>query len=390
MTSTVDLSFLRDRGVRQRLLIGALAGAVLGGAYGLLAPRWYLSTLTVVPAKAPASGGLLSLMGGELAGISSSIAGVGGGGADMNRIAAVLQSAAVTDGVIARFALASRYDEKTQEATRERVWQHCSVRTLPKPGLVQLTCEDRDPKFAQEMVGYFAELGNLVFARVSVGSASEEVRYLERRVVELRRQADEAATRMREYQEKHQIVDLESQARAVVSSVAGLQAQRIAKQMELEYARSFSAADEAGSRQLESQLSVVNEQLRDMEEPRETTSPRRKASASDRGPGMFPAALAVPKLRAEFEQLFRDRRVAEASLVFALDRLEGAKASEARNVSTFQVLDPATVPTRKSRPRGSETTVLGFLLGGTAAIAFEWWRARRSRTQPDPRNRATE
>ena len=62
-------------------------------------------------------------------------------------------------------------------------------------------------------------------------------------MAELRRQADEAAARMREFQEKHQIVDLDSQARAVVTSVAAVNAQRIAKQMELDYARTFSSAD---------------------------------------------------------------------------------------------------------------------------------------------------
>jgi len=115
----------------------------------------------------------------------------------------------------------------------------------------------------------------------------------------------------------------------------------------------------------------VDDMLRDLEEPR-VASPKGKT-------GMFPPALAVPKLRAEFEKLYRDRKVAEATLLFALERLEGAKASEARDVSTFQVLDPPTLPTRKSRPRTLETALFGALLGLAAMLPVEWWRSRRSR-----------
>jgi capsule polysaccharide export protein KpsE/RkpR len=376
-TPYVDLSFLNRPRVRRSVALGAAAGAALGILYWAVAPRWYQSTLTVVPAKAPATGGLANLLGGDLGGLAASVGGLGGATPDNSRIAAVLQSTAVTDEIIARYDLKNRYSDRTQEAARESLWDHCGVKTLPKPNLVQLWCEDRDPKFAQEMVASFAEIGNRVFSRISVGSASEEARYLDLRVADLRRQADDAATRMREFQEKHQIVDLESQARAVVTSVASVNAQKVTKKMELDYARRFSSADEAGTLRLRSQLSVLDDQLRDLEEPRGADGAVGTGGSEGRGSGLFPAALAVPKLRSEYERLYRDRKVAEASLVFALDRLEGAKASEARNVSTFQVLDPPTLPTRKSRPRGSVTAVLGLLLGAGATVAWEFWKSRR-------------
>jgi ELWxxDGT repeat protein len=90
---------------------------------------------------------------------------------------------------------------------------------------------------------------------------------------------------------------------------------------------------------------------------------------------MFPAALAVPKLRAEFEKLYRDRKVAEATLIFALERLEAAKADEARDVSTFLVLDPPALPTRKSRPVLPAVVVLFAALGLAGGLGLEWWKS---------------
>jgi capsule polysaccharide export protein KpsE/RkpR len=218
-----------------------------------------------------------------------------------------------------------------------------------------------------------------MFRRVNVGSAHEEVKYLEKRTGELRGQADELAARMREFQEAHGIVELESQAKALVNSVAALNSQRIAKQMELEYAQKFSSSDEAGRRQLESQLSVVDEKLFDLEGLPDRAPPPSTRTRSGKGsrPGMFPPAMEVPRLRAEFEKLYRDRKVAEATLVFALDRLEGARAAEARDVSTFVVLDPPTLPTRKSRPIATWFFLAGGFLGLAGSFVIEWWRSVR-------------
>jgi capsule polysaccharide export protein KpsE/RkpR len=240
--------------------------------------------------------------------------------------------------------------------------------------LVQLSCEDKDPGFAQQMLEFFAEYGNQVFRRVGVSSASEQVRFLEKRVVELRAQANANAQKMREFQEKYQIVDIETQTKAVVGAMASLNSQRISKQLELEYARTFSSGDEATTRQLESQLAVVDQKLRSMEDdppapPQAVSKASRRASN-----GMFPAALTVPKLRAEFETLYRDRKVSEATLVFALERLESAKADEARDTSTFLVLDPPALPTRHARPKRTLVVAAATMLGLLGVVVFEWWR----------------
>jgi tyrosine-protein kinase Etk/Wzc len=378
---TIDLSFLRSRTVLKRIAVVTLGCAVLGLLYGFLAPQWYSSVLTLVPAKQQKPG-LGSMLGGDLAGLAATLEGPLGG-ADGARIAAVLQSNAVSDAAIAKFDLRRRYREKYQRKVREELWRHCAVKVLSKPNLVQLTCEDKDPVFVRELLEFFAEHGNQVFRRVGVSSASEEVRFLEGRVAELRKQADDAAARMREFQEAHKIVDLDTQAKAVVSALATLNGQRITKQMELEYSRTFSSGDEATSRQLRSQLRVMNEKLRELEEPAVIV---RGAASTDQGRGdgggtndMFPAALAVPKLRAEFETLYRDRRVAETTLVFALERYEAAKATEARDVSTFLVLDPPTLPDQPTRPRRLRSLALMTAIGFVGAIVFEWSRTAGAR-----------
>ena len=394
MSQPIDFSFLRDRKAQKRIAAVTIGFALVGLLYALITPKWYRSVLTVVPTKSQKGGGLSSMLSGELGGLAAGLAdGAIGGGADVQRIAAVLQSNDVSDTVIAKYDLKTRYKEQSQEAARETLWSHCDVKALPKPALVQLSCEDKDPRFVQQMMEFFADYGNTVFRRIGVSSASEQVRVLEKRVVELRTQADETAARMREFQEQYQIVDLDTQTKAVVGAMASLNSQRISKQLELEYARTFSSGDEATTKQLESQLAVVDHKLRAMEdEP--TATPNASPGAGNRhaGHGLFPAALTVPKLRAEFETRYRDRKVSEATLVFALERLESAKADEARDTSTFLVLDPPALPTRKSRPKRASLLITFSMAGLATSCLYELWRRATSnvvRSAPVTRSSTT-
>ncbi len=388
---------LRDRKAMTRVAAVTVLFAVAGFVYGALAKPWYRPALTIVPVSAPKSLGIASLLGGEIGGIAAGMAAAGGASADAARIVAVLQSDSVTDAAIDKYDLMKRFGMKFRESAREEVWRRCEARVLPKPNLIQVSCEDTDPAFAQELVTFLAEHGNRVFRRVSRSSESEEVA-LPRGP---RGRAPPAGRRerrkVREFQETHRLVDLDAQAKAVVAEVAILHNQRIRKQMELGYARTYTSPDEPTTRQLESQLSVVDEKLLDLETRppplRRRPAPPGGVCGVSRGnrPGMFPAATAVPQLRAEYEKLYRDRKVAEATLVYVLERLEGAKAAEARNVSTFQILDPASPATRKTRPFRSLILIGATFLGFAGSMIFEWWRAggaanlsRLLRPQPTP------
>jgi LPS O-antigen subunit length determinant protein (WzzB/FepE family) len=75
--------------------------------------------------------------------------------------------------------------------------------------------------------------------------------------------------------------------------------------------------------------------------------------------------------------LYGDSRVAQATHLIALNRSDVAKPAEVRDVSTFQVLDPPTLPTRRARPRGSSSVAQAMLLGLITSLAFEWWGTQR-------------
>jgi tyrosine-protein kinase Etk/Wzc len=357
---------LRTREVK-RVVACAAAGWALALLYAVLTPNWYRSTLTVVPAgsaRGAAGSQFAGLLGGGVMDLPDL-----GTNADVERISAVFESQSVTDAVVRKFNLMSRYNLRYIEPTRNKLWSLCSTTIDRKARLVSLSCEDKDPHFVQAMLQYFGEYGNEVFRRVTTSSATEEVRFLQRRVGEMRKETDESARRIREFEEKYKIIDLESQSRAVVSAMASLRSQEISKELQLSYMNTFSARDESSAMQLRQQLSVMGSKFKTLEEEATMDGPATAGAKPDprastvTGTDMFPPAMSVPRLRFDLEQLTRDRKIREADLQLLMQRLEMARVNEARDTSAFQILDEPYLPTYKSRPQRLPILLMGSILG---------------------------
>lgn len=347
------------------------AGLFLAFVYAVFTPNWYQSTLTVVPATPSKGASLGAQLAGSLVGDLPVDLGTN---ADVERIAAVFESTSVTDAVIDKFNLRDRYHRKYIEHARKDLWSHCFTRIDRKAKLVALTCEDKDPKFVKTILEFFGEYGNKTFRRVSATSASEEVHFLEERVAETRKEADESARRLREFEENYKIVDLESQSKAVVSAMASLRSQEISKELQLSYLNSFSARDESTAVQLRQQLAVMNAKFRALEQSG-LDDPRLSGARLANGNGrersdIFPPALSVPSLRFELEQLLRDRKIRETDLLLLMQRLEMAKVTEARDTSAFQIFDPPVLPTYPSRPKLLVALLAGAFLGVLAGVVW--------------------
>lgn len=356
------------------LIVGFVLGAGAGTAYALLAPPWYASTLTVVPSQR--SFDMASAL------TSSLPVSLDAGGTDVQRIQAVLTSTSVLDEVIERFDLDARYGASYREKTREKLRKHCTTAIDRKSSLVSLTCEDKDPKVAQELAASFGEIGNRVFKRISASSAREERIFLEKEVKKAREEVEAASIKLREFSEKHKIIDLPEQSKAVITAMASLKGELLSKQLELSYLSGFSSRSESSVVQLRQQISILESKLAQLEATRETTAPAPSPNAGSgtQSADFFPAALNVPELRFELEQLTREQKIKETVFALMTQRYEMAKADEARDTSTFSILDYPVKATHKIRPRGSKLAPLGAVIGTIAAAAWillpVWWKRR--------------
>src|SRR5262245_35547521 len=110
------------------LLALGVAGAVASVVYYLVAPKWYQAEILIVP-KSSSPAAALASAGGLLGSLPIDLGGASGmlGGSDAERIAAILASRSVTDAIIERFDLNSRYGTGWIERTRKQLWTACET-----------------------------------------------------------------------------------------------------------------------------------------------------------------------------------------------------------------------------------------------------------------------
>ena len=296
---------------------------------------------------------------------------LGGGSTDIDRIDAIVHSRSLSDVVVAKFDLRTRYRAKFVEDARDALWINCATKTEKKAQLLTLSCEDISPAFAQSLVSFLVDEANKTTHRVSASLAGEERRFLETRVAQARTDLDLASQKLRDFQEQHKVVSLHAQAEAVVSSMASLRTELINKQIQLAFVDSYASSDEATSSQLRRQAGLLQAKLDSLEKVRSAENPAstgatQLAKGSKTGSSsssFFPPAMAMPELQYELEQLLREQKVQETLFGLLTQRFELARVNEARDTSSFQVLDAPTIPTRKTRPLRLMSSLVGMLVG---------------------------
>lgn len=385
MSPPLNFSLIGPLLRRKRLLIAAaILGLAAGLAYGFAAPPWYEATLTVVQTQRSQNTLAMNLAASLPLGLDNVTT-------DVQRTQAVLTSNSVADEVIDKFNLGDRYGVKYREQMRKALWQHCWSTVDKKSGVVSLTCEDKDPKTAMDMATYFGEVGNRVFARVSVSSAREERRFLETQVGKARDDVEESSQKLREFQENHKIIDLPEQSKAVISAMASIKGEMISKQLELSYLSGFSARTEASVVQLQQQIGIMESKLAQLEASQKLADSKLAAGSGSSAPpakgsgdsDFFPGAMSVPELRYQLEDLLREQKIRETVFGLMTQRYEMAKVDEARDTSTFQILDHPTLPTYKSRPKRAKIALLGLVAGLAVAMGWIllplWWREQAAK-----------
>jgi capsule polysaccharide export protein KpsE/RkpR len=378
-TTSPTMTGLRLIRLRWRLIaLCGVIGIVGGIAFYVFMPKSFEAELMIVPKSSPMDmiGGhsLLGNLPFDIGGAASAF-----GPSDSDRIAAVLESRSVTDAIIAKFDLIKRYRAGKIERTRKALWSRCETTVEKKPNVVRLLCEDEEPAVVRDMTNAFGDVADAVFRRMAAASAAEERAFLEKRVAEARRDMEASSVALRDFQEAHKIIDLPEQGKAVVSGLATLEGSLISKRIELSYASSFAAGDESSVAQLRKQIGILSGELHTLEAKR---SDQARAAPRKSGSELFPPAMELPALGAELEKLLRQHKIHETVFLMLTERYEARKLDEARDLSTFVVVDEAALPTHRSKPTLRAVPAgffAGLVFGVLIVVAPAWWRDLKRR-----------
>jgi tyrosine-protein kinase Etk/Wzc len=336
---------------RWRLLAGAaVVGALLGALAGLVLPSWYESTarLAAIPVDDPTG--------------NRSTNAVDGASATVPMLAALLRSRPVLDETVARLGLTSVYRVSAEKA-RAELFKHVKVTSDKKANIVTVAVEDRLPTRARDLAATVAELAGQRCMDLWSARNREHRKKLEAELALVSQRLNRAEEALRNFREQNQVVDLATQIKASVETAAALEKERIDHEVGLHFLQGFGGKDSVEVQRALRQRQAVKRALEQV-----VLGPQR------RGP-LLPLE-SLPPLELTHSRLKRAVDV-EATRFDALSQKIGElRALEARPDGRPELVDPAALPSARTRP--SRLIIAQGAIVSTLLVAlFVWLWARR-------------
>jgi tyrosine-protein kinase Etk/Wzc len=366
---------------RKRFIVRFVVGAaVLAAIVSLLLPVQYEAKIALLPPAQNSSIG--SSLLGQLGGIGAlgSLASLAGGSLGIKNPAdmyvSLLQSRTVEDAMIQRFGLMHEYRVKKMSEARKAFEHHTTAVAGTKDGLIRLTVEDHDPKRAAELANGYVEEFRRLSASLAITEAARRRLFFQQQVEQAKQSLTAAEDAMTKTQQSTGVLQIDSQARALIESAAVLRAQVMAKEVQIEGMRSFATDDNPNLVLAKQELAALQAQLA-----------RVAGSQSDAGSDINLSKGRVTGSGMEYLRKYRDLKYQETVFELLAKEYEVAKLDEAREGAIVQVVDPAVPPDTKSSPHRTLIVLGATIVAFFVAVFWVWMRKNLDNAFALPENR---
>lgn len=344
----------------KRLLVGLpVAFATLALAYGLIAKPVFEAKTTILPPQQQQSSAasMLASLGGLAGGAGAAL-----GIKNPNDLyIAMLQSQVVSNKLIERFKLKDIYEAKTLTDTRKELADNSKIAS-GKDGLIAITVEDYSPQRAAQIANAYVEELKALSKTLAVTEAGQRRLFFENQLNKTRKDLADAEIALKQTQEKTGVLQLEAQGKATMEALANLRAQIATRQVQLAAMKNFATEQNPDYQRIQAELRGLQQQLTELI----------KGGNED---DVLVARAKAPEVAVEYLRKVRNLKYQETLFELMAKQFEMAKLDEARDGASIQVLDIATMPEKKSKPKRALLILIagvgGFFLACISAFVLE-------------------
>jgi len=324
-------------------------------------PNQYTSTASLFPpqqnltmaAQLISSIGISDTISGGASGsgLGNLAAGVLGLKSPADMYIGILTSNTIFDNIIKRFKLKEIYGEEYIEDARTELSKHAEI-TVSKEGLIIINVTDKDPQRAAAMANAFMEELNALLQRVTEKEANDYLTFLERERQQSAIKLAAAEESLREFSEKSNVIQIDSQTKAMLEYIASIRAAIDTKEVQIKVLRQQATPNNYDFILLETEIKELKEKLKAAE---------CRIDASYVGDVCLPTSK-VPSLGLEYFRLLREVKYQEGIYQVFAKLVEIARIDTVRSVSNINIVDSAIPAEQKSKPkRGLISAIAGVL-----------------------------
>ncbi len=338
------------------LILGPLLVGLSALGYSYLIPPTFTATTKFVPPQQQQSAAASMLASlGALGGLAGAATGIKN---PNDQYVAFMKSNAVEDALIQRFKLVERYEQKFLVNTRKALEDNSKI-SAGKDGLITIEVDDKDPKFAADLANAYVEELSLLTNKLALTEAQQRRVFFEQKLSEAKANLTQAEQALQA--SGVNIAVIKNSPQAAVTAVAELQAQIVAQEVKVASMRGYLAETAPEFRQAQTELAAIRAQLAKAEK---TNKPAGRSGDAD------------------YVARYRDFKYFETLFEMFAKQYEIARIDESREGAVIQVIDKATPPELKSKPKKALIAVLATLASGFALLLFVFVRqAMRNASQ---------
>jgi tyrosine-protein kinase Etk/Wzc len=330
------------------LVLGPLAVGLAALGFSYTVPPSYTAQTSFLPPQQQqgmAASMLASL--GALGGLAGAATGLKN---PADQYVAFMKSNSVEDALIDRFKLIERYKAEFKQDARIRLEGSVKI-SSGKDGLISVTVEDTDARFAADLANAHVEELTRLLSRLAVTEAQQRRQFFEKQLEQAKDRLTQAEIALSATGVSSNV--LKSNPASAVAAVAALQAQVTVQEVKLGAMRGYLAETAPDFQQALVELANLRSQL----------SKLSKDNAPQTAPG-----------QSNYVSAYREFKYQETLFELFARQFEMAKVDESREGAVIQVLDKATPPERKSKPKKALIAIIATMAAGFALLLFVFVR----------------
>lgn len=349
-------------------LILVAIGAVI---IALIIPKTFTSSATILPESSQNIANMIlpqkmtEGLGGAIGALTGSAAN------ETNTIMSILKSRDLAVRTIDEFGLMEKFEaESIEDAILE--FREMVFVTIDDELMIRVSvhakskffnfAEDVENTrlFAHEMAQFIVSELDRRFTNLNVEKATFERVLVEERFNQNREDLRRAENEFKEFSERNSMISLPDQVQAAVETAAVLETQIITSQIELAAMAQTMSSNRPEYRQKQITIEEAERRLNDL----------KIFGSSEDSLKVLPSFKAAPELAMEFVQLQREVQIQNLLYEFLVQQYEHLKLQEARQAPSLQFIDRPAIPTKRTSPVRSLLTIVLFLIGSIAGIAY--------------------
>lgn len=337
--------------------------SVVTVVYVLLAPQYWVSTVTILPTQEQRS---------QLPFGSSSFLGFGSsflGGAFQTQgidLITIMNSRTFSEDVINKFHLIEYFEIEDPDSL---VVMEIAVKTLnevvkriginDETGLISINIETKDKYLSADIANYYWQKLEKYNIESRMSKGKQKRIFIEKRLTEVKDTLDSLSLSLNEFQKKYSTISLESQTKSVIDLYADLTAQKISTEIELEYQKNYFDINSLNIIRLDQKLSIINEKIKELEFAEADKKVKFGLNISD-----------IPDLNLKYAELIAELEIQREIYEFLFPQFESAKIEEVKDLPTIEIIDIAVPAGLRSKPKRAIICIISFLIALSFSISL--------------------